>query len=59
MRESAERVPVIHSVLPGPHGLWMALGKMDWPIGAKAAPRTVPATALRNIMSFSTSLSHR
>ena len=59
MRESVLLLPMIHSVSPGQDGLWMGVGKIDSSIGAKAAPRTVPATALRNIMSFSTSLSRR
>lgn len=57
MRESLTLLPMIHSVVPGQYGLWIAVGKAHERIGAKPRRLTVPAFALRNIMSFSTGLS--
>ena len=58
MRESLATVPIIHSVAPGQYGLWMAVGVSMVPKNADGSSLTAPMTALRNIMSFSTELSH-
>lgn len=57
MRDSLLIVPIIHSVAPGQHGLWMAMGVGMVPKSADWSSLTAPMIALRNIMSFSTGLS--